>query len=236
VLVNEGANLHIRQFPSSNALSLGLAPSTAVLSVTGRQGAPELAPEETPEPEATAFVDPVSLLTSEGADLNPAETWLFVTYRPASGGETTGWANALFLAVSDAAGRPQRLADLPTIPANRAGETRETSSVPQPTPTPIAADSVIATVLLNPGANLHLRRNPDAAAESLALVPSGAQLIVTGRIENGEWLQVTYDGQEGWIASLYVTLSLNGVPYQSARVPVISTPTPTPTVEATPAV
>jgi uncharacterized protein YraI len=93
---------------------------------------------------------------------------------------------------------------------------------------------VIATVLLNEGANLHLRRNPDPAAESLQLIPSGAQVIITGRIESGEWLQATYEGQQGWIASQYVTLALNGVPYQSARLPVISTPTPTPTLEATP--
>ena len=246
VLLNEGANLHIRQFPSSNALSLVLVPANSRLQVLGRQGAPVLDAEETPEPEATEYVDPVALLSGENADLNPADTWLFVSYALPQGSditggvttlvETTGWANALFLAVSDAAGRPMRLADLPAVPSNRAGQTTESSAAPVPTSTPIAADSVIATVLLNEGANLHLRRNPDAAAESLALVPNGAQLVVTGRIESGEWLQVSYEGREGWVASLYVTLSLNGVPYQSAQVPVISTPTPTATVEATPAV
>lgn len=234
VLVDPGANLHLRQFPSSSALSLGLAPSGALLTVIGRQGAEQLGPEETPEPEATAFVDPATLLTSPGDDLDPANTWLFVTYRPAEGGEIDAWVNALFLSVSDAAGRSQRLADLPTIPSNRAGEARQTTSdQAQPTSTSLAADQVIATVLLNEGANLHLRRSPDASAESLALIPSGAQVVVTGRIESGEWLQVTYEGQQGWVASQFVTLSLNGAPYQSASLPVISTPTPTPTPEAT---
>lgn len=236
VLVDPGANLHIRQFPTSSALSLALAPSGAVLNVEGRQGAPVLAPEQMPEPEATEYVDPASVLPSAGADLNPADTWLFVTYQPAEGGEANGWVNTLFVTVSDAAGRPQRLANLPTIPANRAGSTSATISEPsQATATPIATDSIVATVLLNEGANLHLRRNPDTAAESLARIPSGAQVIVTARTEAGDWLQASYDGQVGWIASLYVTLSLNGVTYQSAALPVLSTPTPTPTLEPTPA-
>ena len=244
VLVDPGANLHLRQFPSSSALSLELVPSGALVSVIGRQGAEQLAPEETPEPEATEFVDPASLLTSPGQDLDPANTWLFVRYSLPRGSEitggvtnlveTTGWVNALFLTVSDAAGRSQRLADLPTVPSNRAGQTSERATTPQATLTPLAADSVIATVVLNEGANLHLRRNPDPAAESLQLIPSGAQVVVTGRIESGEWLQATYEGQQGWIASAYVTLALNGAPYQSVGLPVISTPTPTPTLEATP--
>jgi hypothetical protein len=234
VQLDPGANLHVRQFPSSNAFSLGLAPSGAVLDVIGRQGAPELDPEETPEPEATAYVDPAALLASPDEDLNPADTWLFVTYHPAEGGEIDGWVNALYLTVSDQRGFPQRLADLPTVPSNRSGEVRQTTGQAPPTSTPIAADAVIATVQLNPGANLHLRRQPNENAESLALIPNGTQLVVTGQIESGDWLQVSYEGQQGWIASQYVTLTMNGVPYQSSLLPVISTPTPTPTSEPTP--
>lgn len=236
VLVDPGANLHVRQYPSSDAFSLARAPSGALLSVIGRQGAEQLAPEETPEPEATEFVDPAFLLTDPDQDLDPVETWLFVTFRPAEGGEIDGWVNAFFLTVSDTAGRSQRLAELPTVPSNRAGEARQfTSDQLPPTATPMAADQVLATVLLNEGANLHLRRNPDPAAESLQLIPSGAQIVITGRIESGTWLRATYQGQQGWIASEYVTLALNGAPYQAARLDVISTPTPTPTPEATPA-
>src|SRR5690606_15820278 len=61
VLLNPGANLQLRQFPSSEAFSLGRAPADSLLIVLGREGAPEA--EETvdatpevdaePTPEAT---------------------------------------------------------------------------------------------------------------------------------------------------------------------------------------
>ena len=227
ILLDQGANLHVRQYPSSTAFSLGLAPAGTILEVIGRKGAPELGPEETPDPEATPYVDPAWLLTSDDQDLNPAETWLFVTYRPVEGGEIDGWVNALYLDVSDNRGRQQRIALLPTIPENRAGEARQTAGQTSPSATPIALDAVLATVLLDPGANLHLRRNPNPSAESLALIPSNAQVTVTGRTESGDWLQVTYEGQQGWIASQYVTLTFNGAPYQNSELTVISSPTPT---------
>jgi hypothetical protein len=227
VVLDPGANLHVRQYPSSTAFSLGLAPAGTVLEVVGRKGAPELGPEETPDPEATPYVDPAWLLTSDDQDLNPAETWLFVIYRPAEGGEIAGWVNALYLDVSDSRGRQQRIALLPTVPENRVGEAQQTAGQQTPTSTPIALDTVLATVLLDPGANLHLRRNASATAESLALIPSNAQVTVTGRTESGEWLRVTYEGQQGWIAAQYVTLTFNGEPYESSELTVISSPTPT---------
>lgn len=234
VVLDPGANLHVRQYPSTDAFSLARAPAGTVLEVIGRQGAPELEPEETPDPEATPYVDPAWLLTSDDEDLIPAETWLYVIYRQVEGGEVEGWVNALYLDVSDGRGRPQRIALLPTVPENRPGEARQTTGQPAPTSTPIAFDTVLATVLLDPGVNLHLRRHPDASAESLALIPSNAQVTVTGRTESGEWLQAIYEGQEGWIAAQYVTLTFNGTPYRSSDLTVISSPTPTSTPTPTP--
>lgn len=342
ILLDPGANLHLRQYPSADALSLGLAPSGSTLLVNGREGAPEPTPGTTPEPEAELevepFVDP-ALELGEGEDLDPATTWLNVVYTTPDGGEIEAWVNALYLVVRDAQNRPQRLADLPLVAGNRPGEARDTAITPPPVlenaatvtivnvdpgvnvhirrtnetageslalvpvgsemefegvnesrewvfvrynPTPetfvrgwvsslYAAlsfngqsvtfddlqargmltiiddaergsagsltgalrptadplrDSVVAEVILDPGANLHLRRNPSPQAESLALLPDGTQLVVSGRVEDESWLQVSYDGQTGWVSSAYVALTRNGQPYELLDVPVIVTATP----------
>ena len=232
VLVDPGANLQMREYPSTNARSLGLAPSGSILNVLGREGEPTRPIDATPDPEATEFVDPAQLLEAEGRrDLVPAETWLYATYNQPGGGSITAWVNALFLAVNDPAGRTQRLADLPTIPANRPGQiSGEVIAPPLPTANPLA-DTVIAEVRLDPNANLHLRRRPSTAAESLRLIPSGTQLVVSGRTEEGDWLEVTYEGQRGWVASQFVILTFNGRAYDAFNLPVVFTPTPTPTPE-----
>ena len=80
-----------------------------------------------------------------------------------------------------------------------------------PTPLPDAImEGVIGEVDLYPGAMLHLRRYPDANAESLAMIPARTQLTIDGITENTQWLKATFDGQEGWIASQYVMLLLRG--------------------------
>ena len=70
-------------------------------------------------------------------------------------------------------------------------------------------NQIIATTVLDPGANLHLRRTPDAASQSLALIPDGATLVVNGRTADGGWLQVEYDNTTGWVAGGFVELRLN---------------------------
>lgn len=232
VLVDPGANLQLREYPSTSARSLGLAPSGSILNVLGRQGEPARPIDATPDPEATEYVDPAELLEAQGRrDLVPAETWLYATYNQPGGGSITAWVNALFLAVNDPAGRTQRLADLPTIPSNQPGQIiGEVIAPVLPTANPLA-DTVIAEVRLDPNVNLHLRRRPSTAAESLRLIPSGTQLIVSGRTEEGDWLEVTYEGQRGWVASQFVVLTFNGRAYDAFNLPVVFTPTPTPTPE-----
>ena len=70
-------------------------------------------------------------------------------------------------------------------------------------------NQIVATTVLDPGANLHLRRTPDAASQSLALIPDGATLVVNGRTAAGGWLQVEYDNTTGWVAGAFVELRLN---------------------------
>ncbi len=238
VLTDPGVNVHLRQFPSSEALSLALLGSGTVVDVVGREGPPAPPPDATatPEgtPEGTPFVDPATLLESPGDDLDPTDTWLFISSVAPDGGTITGWINSLFLAVTAPNGQPQRLADLPLVPANTAGE-YNSSFVPTAVPTQPFEDQVVATVdQLNPGSNLHLRRNPTANSESLALIPSGTQVVVEGVNDTGEWYQTTYNGITGWISANYVSLTFNGNAYDAANVTVLATPTPTQTPEPTP--
>jgi len=350
IILDPGANLQLRQYPDRDAFSLGLAPSGTVLVVNGREGEPAFLPDvatPTLAPEATEYVDPATLL-EEDADLAPADTWLNVDYITPDGGVINAWVNAQFLDVRDSRGRLQRLADLPTVPNNKAGEARDTAVTPPPLPEniveaivvgldagvnlqirrtpntsgeslalvpndtalellginearewafvryvqpeggiirgwvstrflrysyrdrsidyeememrellniipdeqrgdmssgvagPVAPTQnplrnvVVGTIALNEGANLHLRRNPNANSESLALMPNGTQLIVSGRTDTAEWVQVEFEGQVGWTSSLYLTYTFNDTPYDLAEVPVTVTLGITPTPEGTP--
>jgi hypothetical protein len=239
VLTDPGVNVHLRQFPGSQALSLALLGSGTVVDVVGREGAPAPAPDATATPEGLVeedpFVDPATLLESPGDDLDPLETWLFISAVAPDGGSISGWINALFLAVTAPNGQPQRLANLPMVPGNTAGE-YNSSFVPTALPTLPFEDQVVATVdQLNPGSNLHLRRNPTASSESLGLIPSGTQLVVEGVNDTGEWYRTTFNGTTGWISANYVSLTFNGRAYDPANLGVLATPTPTETPEPTPA-
>ncbi|MCA9909704.1 MAG: DUF4397 domain-containing protein [Anaerolineae bacterium] len=350
IILDPGANLQLRQYPSRDAFSLGLAPSGTVLIVNGREGAPVFLPDvatPTLAPEATEFVDPATLLEAD-ADLAPGDTWLNVDYIAPDGGTINAWVNAQFLDVRDARGRKQRLADLPLVPNNQAGEARNTAVTPPPLPEnivqaivlgldagvnlqirrtpstsgeslalvpndtvmellgvnearewafvryvqpeggivrgwvstrflrytfrdrsidyeemetrellniiedtqrgdmlsgaagPIAPtqnplrDVVVGTIQLNAGANLHLRRNPNANSESLALMPDGTQLIVSGRTDTAEWVQVEFEGQVGWTSSRYLSYTFNGASYDLQAIPVTVMLGITPTPEVTP--
>ena len=217
VELNPGANLHCRELPGADKKSLGLIPSGSTLTVLGRTGEP-LVPETgdvTPEP--TPVVETVE------------DLWLAVRWDPPSGGYLRCWVNAQFLRV-EWKGRLlddlEELMELPEEPFNRPGEAVDTDITP---PTP-RFDAVIATVELQPGVSLQLRRFPKTDAESLALVPALAQLEVLGYAEapseglvgqptSPYWLYVRYRQEDGgatvgWVSAQYVSLSKLGRPYQ----------------------
>jgi SH3-like domain-containing protein len=201
VVLDPGANLHLRQFPSSTALSLGRVPTGTVLNVNGREGAPvdrdgNVLPleEATEEQEAVEWVDPVTLLEGEGGDLDPAETWLNVTYNTPDGGTVTAWVNALYLNVDDPRGFNQRLADLPTIPRNQEGVAQNTSMTSPEEPVEIV-EAVVTQ--LDEGVNLNIRRTADETSEVLARVASGTVLQLIGLGASGDWAFVSYAPMEG---------------------------------------
>lgn len=224
VELNPGANLHCRELPGADKKSLGLIPSGTTLTVLGRTGEP-LVPETgdvTPEP--TPVVETVE------------DLWLAVRWDPPSGGYLRCWVNAQFLRV-EWRGRLlddlEELMELPEEPFNRPGEAVGTDITP---PTPLF-DAVIATVELQPGVSLQLRRFPKTDAESLALVPALAQLEVLGYAEapseglvgqptSPYWLYVRYRQEDGsatvgWVSAQYVSLSKLGRPYQISDLVVV---------------
>jgi len=212
VLVDPGVNLQLRQYPNSTAMSLGLAPSGATLNINGRAGAPVPPPgtTATPTPQgATPEVDPVTLL-QKGEDLDPRQTWLNVTFDTPDGGTITAWVNALYVGVHDAQGKSLALRNLATVPSNKAGEAQNTAIQP-PSPTEIVTYAIATNV--SSGVRIHIRRTPDVAGESLALVPAGTQMELVGVSDKRDWVFVRYTSPDstvtGWVSVQFVTFQRN---------------------------
>jgi hypothetical protein len=227
VTVDQGRNLQLRRTPDVQGESLALLPSGAQVIVlqqleTNAQGTPIAL-------NANTTITPVPTGTN-------VILWLFVRYQTDTGG-VDGWVNAQFLTLM----KNGRKADLNTEVPFAKDITRgflegNATAVKPPTP-----PGIIATVnKVNQGANLQLRRNPDATSESLGLIPSGTELQVEGRNADGNWIKVKYNDLEGWVNSQFVTLTKNGRPYKvvdvtniSGQPDLIGTVTPGPTPTAT---
>jgi len=57
---------------------------------------------------------------------------------------------------------------------------------------------------------LNLRAEANQSAEVLTVIPDGATVSLLGRSENG-FSEISYDGADGWAASLYLSNGENGV-------------------------
>lgn len=200
--INPGANLNLRRTPETGGEVLASIPAGTVLDFVG---------------------------------LNEARTWVFVRYLPLEGGTVTGWV-AFDFVTFNFNGRTVQLDELEqrrlltiTPDDTRGAVEANVSPVVAPTRDPLR-DAIVASVTgINPGANLNLRRTPNVQGEVLAPIPSGTILLVLGRTEDSVWLEVSYEGQVGWVASQYVTLTFNGAAVDINTVPVTSlrlTPTP----------
>ncbi len=187
--LNPNANLNLRRTPDTLAEVLARLPAGTV-------------------------IEPVAILEDF--------SWTYVIFRPEGGGEITGWVSTEFVQFFFR-GRlylptAERITELiqrnllrfadPTLQ----GEISAGASAAGASGSDLSQfrNRYVGTAVLDPGANLHLRRTPDAASESLALIPSGATMIVFGRTTDAQWLQVEYDATTGWVASAYVSLTLNG--------------------------
>jgi uncharacterized protein YraI len=213
VELNPDANLQCRELPGADKKSLGLIPSGTTLTVLGRTGTPLVPETGNATPEPTPTVEAIE------------DLWLSVRWDPPGGGYMRCWVSAQFLRVEfkgKLLDTLDELMALPEVPFNQPGESVGTTITP---PTPLF-DAVIATVELQPGVSLQLRRNPKTDAESLGLVPAGAQLEVLGYAEvpseglvgqptSPYWLYVRYRTENGgatigWVSAEYVSLSKLG--------------------------
>ena len=217
VNVNLGANLQLREYPTSAARSLGLAPSGTLVYVLGRRGLTEFygaEPEDLPVDLSDFDADPAEGL-ERWQDLEPANTWLYVTYMTPDGGSVNAWVNALYLDVQDEDGEPQRLANLEMVRQNEWGRTFNTSIE-----SPTRAVRVGAQVYnLNLGAGLNVRMANDANSEILGQVGAGAIVGLTGLDEADEWAYVVYEPSvgvtvSGWVSIQYLLLLFDGYPIE----------------------
>lgn len=245
VEVNPGSNLHCRQYPGSTALSLGLIPSGAQLSVLGRIAPPAgTAPEVVGTAEAPEVTAAATLTITDITDI-----WLWSEWVDPQTGTVHCWVSAGFVRVENngqVLASIETLMALPPIPSDQAGEVVApgTGGTPEPpteapaaepaqgTPVPAenAAAGVTGTIVLDPGVNLNLRAQPAADAAVLRAVAGGATVTVTGRSADGSWLYVTYIDEtgsvDGWAVAQYVTVTQDGAPYDVMQLPDVSSGAP----------
>ena len=209
VTLDPGANLHLRQYPSVHAQSLGLAPSGADLIVLGRRGPSEYKDE--PVDLSDMKTDPAEGL-EQYADLEPTDTWLYVAYPPPDGGLITAWVIASHLQVFDTTGEGQRLASLERVLQNQPGSAVGTSIT-----SPMSPRRVNVHIYnLNPGVHLNVRIANHANSEILGQVTGGDVLLFLGLDENEEWIFIQHHLPSviitGWVSAQYAQVQLDGKP------------------------
>jgi len=215
VTVDEGRNLQLRRTPGVDGESLALLPNGANVVVLSKTEIP--------------------LKGLVGEPNSPI--WLYVRYE-AENSTLTGWVNLQYIKLTRNQ-RPFDVADVPKATEIFRGDIQGAATAVKPAPPP----GVIATVnKLNAGANLQLRRNPDATSESLGLIPSGTELPVLGRNGDGNWIQVRYNNVDGWVNSQFVTITKAGKAFKIPDITIvtgekdttsIATPGPSPTATGT---
>ena len=196
--LNPGVNLNIRRTPSTDGEVIGQVPVGTI---------------------------------TEFRSVTTNREWAFISYLPPEGGSITGWVSTTYTRFEFNGGT----ADVEELLAN--GDISEVTEdddvrgevgagtapiqVPDSDPT---RDAYIAEVILDQGANLHLRVNPNVDSESLDLIPSGTKVIISGRgFDNSgrDWLQVTFEGQSGWIFAAPISITFNSLLADITEVPLV---------------
>ena len=159
--------------------------------------------------------------------LDASDAWAYVDYESDNGKIYRGWVSASYVQLL-LNGQPVAVSTLraldetvaPQISEQMRGSIRggeESGPTPIP-PTDDMMEGIVGEVALDPGAMLHLRRHPSMDAESLAMIPAGTKVAVSGITENAEWLKASYREKDGWIFGHYVSLLLRGRLYNQSYV------------------
>ncbi len=94
----------------------------------------------------------------------------------------------------------------------------------------VQAETDLGTGTLNTdGASLNLRSGPGTGYSKVASIPANAELTITG-IENG-WYKTSYNGNEGYVSSDYITLSASSSAETTATEPIDTTRTGIPNTD-----
>ena len=219
VEVDPDSALHIRQYPSSDAKSLGLLPAQSDVLVLGRRVPADSAPdalELLPEYLHDFTEDPVAALLPY-QDLPAPDTWLYVVYITHDGGTLYGWVNAFYVKVFDKDGLRQRLASLAPVPQNQLGGATNTDILP-----PSLAEHVSARVDgLDADDLLNLRTGNSDSTEVLTQIAADSTLGFLGMDAAGAWALVQYESPQGvivtgWASMDFIQLLLNGKPARAA--------------------
>jgi uncharacterized protein YraI len=76
----------------------------------------------------------------------------------------------------------------------------------------------------DPTGLVNIRMGPSANYELAGRLPSGTQVVVLGRTEAGDWIEIEYPQGSGQTAWVYYTL----IQLDYGSLPVVIHPTPTP--------
>ncbi len=183
VQTNAGTNAQLRRTPGVDGESLALVPTGGTVTVISRTD--------------------VKLSGLVGEPKSP--TWFFVQF-DVEGSSVFGWMSADFLKLARR-NKPVDVKDIPVATEITRGYITGQATAVLPPP----KAGLIATVInVNNGANLQFRRDPNANAESLGLIPTGTELDVLGRNGGGSWLQVTYQANTGWVNAAFVKVTKAG--------------------------
>lgn len=123
---------------------------------------------------------------------NSNGTWYLINYRG-----VRGWVSALYIIILDGEVR-QLLVSSEVVPAPPPGEDRFVPETDEGNPA--------VTVIGRANANLRMRSGPTLAAEQIASVPLGTELVIEARTRGGSWYLVTFGGQQGWVNAAYTQL------------------------------
>jgi len=177
-------------FPLTGVLNAQDSPNARVKSM-----ATLLRMRETPSPLGVVILELVggTPLTVLGRTLD--DNWLNVkTAEGQAGWVASGYIEVLIALDSVAI----MTADGGTV-STPATVTPDATAQPQ-----ITADPASGGVVVKNGITLRLREAANTTAVVITTLDSGTPLEIIGQTADGEWLNVTANGQTGWVSALYV--------------------------------
>ncbi|MBN2304312.1 MAG: SH3 domain-containing protein [Anaerolineae bacterium] len=123
--------------------------------------------------------------------------WYLISYQG-----IRGWVSALYVRLLDGT-VSDLVASSEVVPAPPLGQV----FVPEEQPGVPAV-----TVRGRANSNLRMRDAASLYGDQIGSVPENAEFVIEGRNTNGAWYLITWEGQQGWVNSPYVTLIEGTVP------------------------